>query len=52
MLESLLGRVPNLGAVSDFTTQTGNFVGTSPVAVSRSPAAPGPASHGYAIYDH
>lgn len=29
-LEFLLGRIPSLEYVSDFTTQTGNFTGTSP----------------------
>ena len=31
MLEYLLGRVPSLSTVGDFTTQTGNFTGTSPL---------------------
>lgn len=31
MLEALLGRIPNLGTVGDFTTQTGNYTGTSPL---------------------
>ncbi|MCJ1314230.1 hypothetical protein MMC25_007910 [Agyrium rufum] len=30
MLELLLGRIENLSQVSDFTTQTGNFTGSSP----------------------
>ena len=31
MLEALLGRVEDLGVVNDFTTQTGDFTGTSPI---------------------
>ena len=31
MIEKLLGRIGSLGEVSDFTTQTGNFTGTSPI---------------------
>ncbi len=27
----MLGRNPDLGTVSDFTTQTGNYTGTSPI---------------------
>jgi len=31
VVETMLGRNPDLGTVSDFTTQTGNFTGTSPI---------------------
>ena len=31
VVETMLGRVKNLGVVSDFTTQTGDFTGTSTI---------------------
>lgn len=31
VVETMLGRNPDLGTVSDFTTQTGNYTGTSPI---------------------
>lgn len=30
-VELLLGRISSLGEIGDFTTQTGNFTGTSPL---------------------
>lgn len=35
-LEFLLGRIPNLSTLGDYTTQTGNFTGTSPPLKKRS----------------
>ena len=32
VLETLLGRVPNLGTVGDFSTQSGDFTGTGEMA--------------------
>ena len=34
-LELLLGRIPDLSYTGDFTTQTGNFTGTSPIYRNR-----------------
>ena len=31
IVELLLGRIPSLGQAGDFTTQTGNYTGTSPI---------------------
>lgn len=56
MLEALLGRVKDLGAVSDFTTQNGVFTGTSPVAskklLSSFNEGGGPMGHMYSVFNH
>lgn len=50
MLEALLGRVKDLSAVSDFTTQTGDFTGTSPVYKSSVKKAS--LGHMYEVFNH
>lgn len=50
MLEALLGRVENLGVVSDFTTQTGDFTGTSPVY--KKPFQQPILGHKYGVFNH
>lgn len=39
MVETMLGRVSNLGQTGDFTTQKGDYTGTSPI-YKRMPEAP------------
>ena len=50
MLEALLGRVENLGTVSDFTTQTGDFTGTSPIYKSK--LSQPSLGHKYDVFNH
>ena len=50
MLEALLGRVENLGVVSDFTTQTGDFTGTS--TIYKSSVTKPSLGHKYDVFNH
>lgn len=50
MLEALLGRVGDLGVISDFTTQKGDFTGTSTIYKSKIEYPT--SGHKYDIFNH
>ena len=49
VVEKLLGRVQSLSDISDFTTQTGNFTGTSTIYKQKRGVGRMPVSHGRAF---